>query len=486
VTDIKTKVGRGLAWTGLASALVGVIDLLGVAIPVAFWISPSEYGTAMLAVSLFAALDMATDLGLTSALIARDDHTPERLSTVFWLNVGLSLVMFGMIAVGGPLLAGMHGEPAIGGILMLYGGKMILHNTYLVPQALMKKELRFGEIAAIRICANVVELSIKIVSAAMGAGVWFFILGRLGHTVVTAIGTQMCHPWVPRRVLRLRDSREYVRFGLRTSASQILFHTYTNLDFQVVGYYFGTAATGFYHLASTLVLQPVRMVSQVVIDVAFPAYARLHAQRAGLIDQFIAFTRLNLITVLPLLAGVAITAPDLIGMFWGQEWQVASDAARLLCLVGLLRALSFVIPPLLDGVGRPHLTLAYMATAALTLTGLFVLFALVLGDRFGYLSVAIAWVCGYPIAFALLLWLALEVLELPVREYLRRTWGVPACVAVAGLAAWGTHLGLQGVATPLRFAGVLVVLLGGTALLLARFQGITLAFIKASLRGNPR
>ena len=48
-------------------------------------------------------------------------------------------------------------------------------------------------------------------------------------------------------------------------------------------------------------------------------------------------------------------------------WAPTAPAIRVLCLVGVLRALSFIVPPLLDGIGKPGLTLIYMLVAAVAL-----------------------------------------------------------------------------------------------------------------------
>src|SRR5262245_51331357 len=81
------RISRGLAWVGLASTLVGLLDLGALVILLHFFISPEEYGIATLATALFPVLDYATDLGLSSAVIQRDDHSPDKISTVFWLNL---------------------------------------------------------------------------------------------------------------------------------------------------------------------------------------------------------------------------------------------------------------------------------------------------------------------------------------------------------------------------------------------------------------
>ncbi|MCG8425408.1 MAG: oligosaccharide flippase family protein [Proteobacteria bacterium] len=481
--DIRTKVNRGLAWMSLAQVLVGALDLISTVV-VLLWLSPHTYGVAMLAGSLFAVLDLLTDLGLSAAVIQRDDHTPARISTVFWLNVALSLLTLLTLGLLAPLLGQLQGEEVVGAILIAYGGKLVFQNVYFIPQAMMKKELRFKELSFIRLAANFAEAAGKIVAAALGAGVWFHFIGRSCHTLVTAFGIQWRHPWRPRLILRVRESLGYITFGLKASASQILFHTYTNIDYQIVGYFFGPAANGFYHLAYTIVLEPVRLVSNIVIDIAFPTFARLRHTTERLKGQFITFTRLNLITVLPVLAGLFLIADDLIMLCWGQEWQPAAAATKILCLAGVLRALSFVMPPLLDGVGRPSLTLVYMITAAISLTSGFVAFAAFLGDRLGFLAVAWAWAAGYPIAFVVLLVIVLSILDLEIAVYLRRVVGIPLCVAASGIVAGLLQWALASAPTVIRFIAVTGGFLAGVAILLARFQGITVASLRKALKDD--
>ncbi|HUH02512.1 MAG TPA: oligosaccharide flippase family protein, partial [Kofleriaceae bacterium] len=329
--------------------------------------------------------------------------------------------------------------------------------------------------------ANLADAAGRITAAALGLGPWFIFVGRVCNAVVTAIGVQLRHPWRPRLVLRMRESMPWLTFGLKTSGSQILFHLYTNIDYQIVGYYFGSAANGLYSLAYMLVLEPARLVSLVVLDVAFPAFARLQRRRRQLTEQFIAFSRLNLVIVMPVMVGLVIVVDDLLALFWGPEWGAAATVARVLCLVGVLRALSFVAPPLLDGLGRPTLTLIYMITASVALSAAFVGFAVGFGPSLGFVSVAWAWVAGYPIAFAVLFALTLGVLELPVRTYARRVIGVPLCIAAAGLIAGGLQLALAPAPTVVRFTLVTVVFLGATGYLLARFQGMGLGAIKQSM-----
>jgi len=486
-SDLKAShVNRQIAWIGLASTIVSLLDIVGILIIVKFWVSPEQYGTASLAITLFPVLDLATDMGLSSAVIQRDDHTPEIISTVFWLNVGMSLVMFGGLTVAAPALAHFQGEKIVASLLLAYGSKLLFQNVYFIPWSMMKRELRFKELSVLRIIANLAEFGGKIGFAAAGFEIWCFVLGPMCRVLITGIGVQIMHPWRPRFVLRVREARDYFKFGLKTSISQILFQLYTNVDYQVVAYYFGTAAVGFYKIAYELVLEPVRIISDVVVQVAFPLFARLRHKRAQLVEQFIAFTRQNLVVVIPFLILILLSADDLLYVLFEPKWTPAATAARVLCAVGVFRALSFVVPPLLDGIGYPGTTLIYTAVASIVLPACYVGFAWGLGDRLGFLSVAVAWAIGYPIAFGVLVWLAMRRIGLHGVEYLRRVMGIPLC-ALGALACGAGARWLLPAGWPhgARLAAVATVTLGVLAVLLGFFQGINPRSIRRALSEAP-
>jgi O-antigen/teichoic acid export membrane protein len=482
---IQRDVNRGLAWFGLAASWVSLLDVIANVVILALWISPAQYGVAALAITLFPVLDLAADLGLSAAVIQRDDHTEAKISTVFWLNVVMSVFLFAVLALAvGPLLSLLHGEPIVGLMLTAYGGKLIWQNVYTMPKALMRRQLRFKEIAGVRSIANAIEFAVKIGVAAGGGGIWCFVIGPLAREIGWAAGIQWCHPWRPRLVMRIGEAASWAWFGIRQSGSQVLFHAYTNVDYQLVGHYFGAAANGFYRLAYDIVLEPCRILAMIVNQVAFPAYSRLKHRRRELIEQFIALTRLNLVVVLGFVAIILVAADDIVAVLWGPEWMPAATAARILCAVGALRALSFLIPPLLEGMGHPGRSLAYNAVAAVVLPTCFVVAAEVLGDDLGFVSVAVAWAVGYPIAFAVLARLALGLLDLDATEYLRRVIGIPGCAALAAAAAGGVHFLAAPLSPGLRLALATATLLAVFFPALALWQGISPRSVIAAIRGH--
>lgn len=482
--QLKRRVSKSLSWVGMASTVVSILDFVAIILLLNFWLSKEEYGIAVMATWIFTILDYATDLGLSAAVIQRDDHTEDKLSTVFWANVLLSVVLVSGLAIARPGIIAYYGHQIVGNMVLVYGAKLLWQNVYLMPQSLMRKEMRYGELSIIRLVGNLGEFSGKIGFAAAGFGPWSLVLGPLCRFFLLGVLTQARRPWRPRLVCKFRDAADYLRFGFKASASQMLFYFYANVDYAIVGKVFGEGALGLYRWAYEIVLEPVRIISDVIREVAFATFARLRRDPAALQAQFIAFTRLNLFTVLTFLGVVVVAAEEILVLTINEDYLPAAPAIRVLAIVGVLRSVGFVVPPLLDGLGYPGRTLIYQGCAAVLLPLLFIVGALVLGPNLGFTSVAVAWAVGYPIAFSVLMAMALYAVKLRLRDYLRRIVGIPLCVAVAAGVGFAAKLLLLHLSIGGRFVAVIVVELAVLVPLLTYTQDMSPRQMWRAVRGK--
>lgn len=489
-----TKVARGLAWAGAAQAVIAVADIISFAI-VTMIVSRADLGIVGAVIPFYTALDYIADLGVASALIAREDSTREQVSTVFWFNVLVSIGLFVLLLGVGPLYAWFQHNSVIAWLLIAYGAKLLIQNMYAIPFAMLRKELRFAEVAKARVVAHVSESVARVVFAMLGFGYWSFTPATLIRAFVFGIVIQARHPFIPQWVFKPREVVDLIKFGARTASSNVLYQVYTSVDTPIIFHYFGAEAAGIYTVADQFILEPVKTIANVVIDVAFPTFAKLRANRAAAGAQLIRFTRLNLLGVLPYTVLLLLISPEILNLFWlgtggdDVKWtptqiDLAVDAIRLLCVMGFFRSLGFLGPPLLDGMGRPDLTLRYMVVATVAVPASFIVGAKVFGPSMGFLSVALAWAIGYPIAFAVLAYLVINTVKLPVREYLHASWGIIASCAIG----CGVGFAVDFLVVPHAGDLVRLIAIAGSALatmgvLLTVWQGLTPRGISASLKG---
>ncbi len=427
--DQHVAIRRGLTWVGVASGAAGALDAITTVILLWLWISPAELGVATIATALFPILDRLGTLGLGAAAVRAPDER-RTLSSIAWLALASSLVVCGaLLALAGPIGDAL-GHSIVGLLLAAFGGKLVVQSFHLVPEALLRRDLAFRPLSLVRVTANFADSLAKIVAAALGFHIWCFVIGPLVGTLVTLVGIQRYRPWWPAATLDVRAAVAAARFGLQVSIGELLYFVYTSMDYVVIGRVFGDAAVGAYRLAYELVLDVVRLVSMVTGEVAFAAFARVDRAAAGAL--LLKLTRQNLLVIAPLLVVIGVAADDLLAVLYPPLGGAAATAARILCVVGALRAMSFVLPPMLAGLGHARDGLIYNAAAAVIMPVAFAIGAQV-GDS--YLAVAWAWAAAYPLAFALVLYFALHRSSVSLGAYLRGIARVTGCAAVALAAA---------------------------------------------------
>lgn len=483
VSDLQARVDRSAAWVGIASFVLGMFDLLSALICLRLWVSTAEFGDATLAIALFPLLDRLGGMGLGAFLVR--DPDPDAASSTFWLGLVASLGVLALLLAARPLLGPLFPHPVVASLLCAYGGRLVVANLGMVSDAVMKRELRYHELSIVRIVAGAVDTVTKLSLAYVGAHgvpalrIWCFALGPIANAVVSAIGVQLCCPWRPRWMFRRALAVRAARFWGALSGGELLYYAYTSADYLVVGSWFGAAAVGVYRLAYELVLDVVRLISMVTAEVAFPTFARLARDRRAVGAQLLRFTRQNLVVLAAFLVFVAVEADDLLALLYPPLPPAAATAARILCAVGALRTLGFLVPPLLAGIGKPGQVLVYNAIASIVLPACFVA-AAAIAPGHGFVAVAWAWAIGYPVAFMALLAMALPRAELGFGAYLRAIARISLCAAGALAAALVPRLLLAPGA--LRAGAVAAVILAVYGVLLAALEQITLAAVVRGFR----
>ena len=135
-----------------------------------------------------------------------------------------------------------------------------------------------------------------------------------------------------------------------------------------------------------------------------------------------------------------------------------------------------------------------MVVATIVVPGMFVLcanllwnvsfgFLSVAGYPLGFLSVAVGWAVGYPMAFAVLAYLVVKAIDLPIGAYLRASWGIVGSCLAGFVVGVVVKLLLSDASDQVRLILVAGASMGTILLLLAFWQKITPRSIARSLKG---
>jgi O-antigen/teichoic acid export membrane protein len=131
--------------------------------------------------------------------------------------------------------------------------------------------------------------------------------------------------------------------------------------------------------------------------------------------------------VLPLSAGLAITADDFVRVVLGERWEEAIGPLRLLAFYAGFRSLATVVSPILVAIGHARRNLHFTLLAIAVLPPLFYV-----GTRWGPTGVAAAWLVGFPLVSLPAYAFTLRTLTISAGDYFGALW--PALSATGAMA----------------------------------------------------
>ncbi|HET9993314.1 MAG TPA: oligosaccharide flippase family protein, partial [Kofleriaceae bacterium] len=191
------RIGRSTAWVAAASGMLGVLDLVSTLLCIRLWVTTADFGEATLAIALFPILDRLGGMGFGAVLVREPGGgaKPRLEHTVFWLSSSAAL---GVLALAAATYAATGA--LVVALVVAYSVRLAIQAWSVVPEARLRRALRFGELSTIRVIAGVAETATKLALAYLGAHgrpelrVWCFAIGPVVNTAITTLALQLRCP----------------------------------------------------------------------------------------------------------------------------------------------------------------------------------------------------------------------------------------------------------------------------------------------------
>jgi PST family polysaccharide transporter len=160
-------------------------------------LSAEDFGLQAMATVLTGFLALFREAGLGAATVQRLEVTHEQISTLFWINLAIGVILASSTAVLAPVLVQFYGEPRLYWIAVVSGVSFVFGGLTSQHQALILREMRFVTMAKVDLLSLMISSSVGVVMAFFGWGYWSLV----GMTVVASIVSAACVwaavPWVP-------------------------------------------------------------------------------------------------------------------------------------------------------------------------------------------------------------------------------------------------------------------------------------------------
>ncbi len=296
---------------------------------------PADFGIVAMVSAITGLLGTLGDMGLSSATIQRAEITHEQVSTLFWINVGVSLLISAVVAALAPGIAWFYHEPRLTAITLVSAGAFVFGGLTAQHYALLTRQMRFGAMALVQTLPLVASGMVCIGFAMAGWGYWALVISGIVQGAGTALVAWVAAGWIPGLPRRGCGVGSMLAFGGHLTGFNLLNYVTRNGDNVLIGRFLGPGPLGIYAKAYGLLMLPLQQINAPANGVVLPALCRLQNQPDQYRRYYLRAVEGLAFVGMPLIIFAFVDARLLVLAVLGPKWLEAIEIFRLLAPAAL-------------------------------------------------------------------------------------------------------------------------------------------------------
>jgi O-antigen/teichoic acid export membrane protein len=385
MSSIKKQVVAGVKWTSLSTIILALSAILKVSILTRF-LDKGDFGLMAIVAFIMGIMELFNDMGLTSAILHKQNISKEVYSSLYWLNLISGFFIYALLFSLAPLISDFYHLVELKAIIPLVGLNLIIAGVGRMYKTIESKHLLFKTTSIIEVLSAVFSLAFSVFLAAKGFGVYSLVYSALAQAIISNIllltlGLKkyglMFH-------FRFFETRPFLKIGIYQVGGQITNYFNRDLDIVLVGKFFSPSVLGGYSLAKQLVFRPAQLINPVLIKVASPTLAKFQGNIHELKGQYLRLVNIVSSINIPVYMGILLFAPYIIDILYGPGFEDIVAIVRVLSIYMIFRAIGNPIGSLVIATGRTDLDFKWNLVTLLIMPGF-----IYVGSQFGILEVTL-------------------------------------------------------------------------------------------------
>ena len=434
-------------------------------------LTPQDYGLIAMVTAITGFVALFKDMGLSMATIQKAEINHSQVSTLFWINVAVSLVLALILAVVAPVISWFYGEPRLTWITLALAGTFIFSGLTVQHQALLRRQMRFSVLAVIEIVSMCIGIIAAIVLAWYGAGYWALVGSSAVSSVSgVALVWTFCG-WRPGLPVRRAGIRSMIAFGGHLTGFNVVNYFARNFDNILLGRFCGASVLGLYSRAYNIMMLPITQVREPLNAVAIPALSHIQNEPVRYKKYYIKLVTLLAFITMPLTVFLFVCADEIIGLLLGHQWSGAVNIFKILCIAAFIQPVGTTWGLVLVSLGQSKRYLTWGIVNSIV-----IVISFVLGLPWGAIGVAAAYTIASYVLLGPTLWYSFRRTPISITDFFSAIFRPVIASIIMGFAILAVRSYLPGlpgivsigcslIVAVLTYLTVLLLVPGGLLLL---------------------
>ncbi len=332
---LKKQTLSGLIWSfgdtilvkgGTFAAQIVLARLLG----------PAEFGLVGMMAIFIAVGTTLVDSGMSASLIRTPDADKDDFNTVFYTNLLLSIIVYGIMFLLAPAIAQFYRQPVLISVIRLYCISFLIMPFSAVQVAILLRQMKFKKLMLLNIPGTLLGIATGITLGYRGYGVWSIVGMLLVTQGIQSLLIWATSSWKPSFSFSREKWKIHFHFGYKLMLSGLLNTIFENIYNIIIGRTYNVKVLGYYERAQNFNQYPVQTLTSVITKVSYPMLTNIASQRDLVNAVYRKVITATFFIVAPLMLGAAALAEPLFLLVLGPQWLPAVPLFQILCFSSIL------------------------------------------------------------------------------------------------------------------------------------------------------
>lgn len=349
--SLKDKTVKGTFWSA-ADAFLGQGVTFIVGLVLARLLSPDEYGLIGI-VTIFTTILLGfVDCGFSNSLVRKQTVTDEDYSTMFVVNMVISVSLFGVLYVSAPIISRFFERTELVPLVRVMGMLLIFQALSIVQYTNLSRNIDFRTKTKASFVSAVSSGVVGISMAISGLGVWSLVAQQLLRQLIYTVCLWIFNRWFPKARLSRESLRYMWGFGWKLMLSGLLDRVWNQLYQTIVGKFYNPATLGQYSRSKEYADLFSTNVTSIVQRVSFPVLSQVQDNKCRMVSGYRRIIKTTMFVTAVSMLSLGAVAEPLLYCLIGPQWHQAALFLPLICVSLSLHPLHAINLNMLQVQGR--------------------------------------------------------------------------------------------------------------------------------------
>ena len=294
-------------------------------------LSPEHYGALAIMMVFVNLANVIIQNGFNTALIQSKEADDRDFSSVFWMVLSISLVVYVVLFNLTSHISHFYNMPDLEQPFKVICLMLIPGALNSVQLAMIRRGMDFKKEFTSNLVSIILAGAVGILCAYRGFGLWALVIQTLLNSCIACITMNYVIGWRPSFILDFKKIKVLISYGYKLVLAGLLDTLSSNLSAFIIGAKYSSASLGYYARGNQFPSALMGALNSAVQSVMLPALSALQDDKVRAKELMRKSMILSAFCVFPMMAALAGIAKPMVNLVLTEKWLPCVPYIQIFC-----------------------------------------------------------------------------------------------------------------------------------------------------------